>query len=63
MVEETTDISNREKSNFVIRWVAKDFQVHEEFTCLSNVTSIASATLDKYDKGCNDWNELKYQQN
>ena len=31
MVDKTTDISKREKSTIVIRWVARDFQVHEEF--------------------------------
>ena len=45
MVDETTDISNREQSTIVIRWVAQDFQVHEEFIGLYNVPSIDSATL------------------
>ena len=45
MVDETTDISNREKSTIVIRWVAQDFQMHEEFIGLYNVPSIDSATV------------------
>ncbi len=45
MVDETTDISNREQSTIVIRWVAEDFQVYEEFIGVYNVPSINSATL------------------
>lgn len=45
MVDETTDISNREQSAVVFRWVTQDFQVHEEFIGVYNVPSIDSATL------------------
>ena len=45
MVDKTTDISNREQSTIVIRRVAQDFQVHEEFIGLYNVPPIDSATL------------------
>ena len=54
MVDKTTDISNREQSTIVIRWVAQDFQVHEEFIGIYNVPSIDSATLVGMIKGCND---------
>ena len=45
MVDETTDISNREQSTIVIRWVTQDFQVHEEFIGIYNVPSMDLATL------------------
>lgn len=45
MVDETTDVSNKEQATVVIRRVTEDFQVHEEFVGLYQVATIESATL------------------
>ena len=45
MIDETTDVSNREQATVVIRWVSEDFKVHEEFVGLYHVDSIDSASL------------------
>ena len=45
MIDETTDITNREQVTLVIRWVTEDLQVHEEFIGLYTVHSIDAATL------------------
>ena len=45
MMDETTDISNKEQSVMVLRWVSEDFEVNEEFLGLYHVPSIDAATL------------------
>ena len=45
MVNETTDVSNREQVSLIDRQVTKELQVHEEFVGLYNVPSIGAATL------------------
>ena len=45
MVDETTDISNKEQLVMCIRWVNKRFQPHEEFIGLYHVESTQSSTL------------------
>jgi len=45
MVDETTDVSNREQVVLCIRWVSKDFEVHEDFIGLYKVDQIDARTL------------------
>lgn len=45
MMDETTDISNNEQTTIVIRWVADNLEVHEEFLGLYHVPSIDAHTL------------------
>ena len=45
MMDETTDISNNEQTTIVIRWVADNLEVHEEFLRLYHVPSIDAHTL------------------
>lgn len=45
MMDETTDVSNKEQSVIVLRWISEDFEVNEEFLGLYNVPSIDAATL------------------
>ena len=45
MMDETTDISNKEQSVMVLRWVSEDLEVNEEFLGLYHVPSIDAATL------------------
>ena len=45
MIDETTDISNKEQVVVVFRRVDEDFEVHEEFIGLYEVMSIDAATL------------------
>ena len=45
MMDETTDISNKEQVTFTIRWVSEDLEVHEEFIGLYEVPAIGAATL------------------
>ncbi|XP_011409130.1 PREDICTED: zinc finger MYM-type protein 1-like [Amphimedon queenslandica] len=47
MADETTDISNHEQLVIVIRWIAKDFIVHEEFIGLYELSVTDSATMVK----------------
>ena len=47
MMDETTDVSNREQSTLVFRSVTDNFDVHEEFLGLYQVPSIDSLTLKK----------------
>ena len=45
MVDETTDISNKEQVVICIRWVDNDFEPHEEFIGLHQVESTTSTNL------------------
>lgn len=45
MVDETTDISNKEQLVVCIRWVDKSLQPHEEFIGLYHIDSTQSSTL------------------
>ena len=45
MMDETTDISNKEQVTFTIRWVSEDLEVNEDFIGLYEVPAIDSATL------------------
>ena len=45
MVDETTDVSNREQVVICIRWVSKNFDVHEDFIGLYKVDQIDAGTL------------------
>ena len=45
MIDETTDITNQEQVTVVMRRVAEDFEVYEEFLGLYSVSSIDAATL------------------
>lgn len=45
MVDETTDVSNREQVVLCLRWVDERFDVHEEFTGLYTVDNISANTL------------------
>ena len=45
MVDETTDVSNREQVVICIRWVSKIFDVHEDFIGLYKVDQIDAGTL------------------
>ena len=45
MMDETTDISNKEQVTFTIRWVSEDLEVNEEFIGLYQVLAIDAATL------------------
>ena len=45
IMDETTDVSNKEQSAIILRWVSKDFGVSEEFVGLYNVPFIDAATL------------------
>jgi len=45
MVHKTTDVSNREQVVLYIRWVSKDFEVHEDFIGLYKVDQIDARTL------------------
>ena len=45
IMDETTDISNKEQSVIVLRWVSEDFEVNEEFLGVYNVPTIDAATF------------------
>lgn len=45
MIDETTDISNKEQLVICIRWVDKSLQPHEEFVGLYHIESTQSSTL------------------
>ena len=45
MMDETTDISNKEQVTFTIRWVSDNLEVHEEFIGLYEVPAIDAVTL------------------
>ena len=45
MVDETSDVSNREQVSMIVRQVTEDLQVHKEFVGLYCVPSIDAATL------------------
>lgn len=45
MVDETTEMSNREQVVLCLRWVSEKFEVHEEFIGLYMVESIDANTL------------------
>ena len=45
MVDETTDISNREQVVLVFRWVEDDLTVHEDFFGLYQTDTIDVRTL------------------
>ena len=45
MMEETTDVSNKEQVVIVMRRVSESFEVHEEFLGLYEVSSIDASTL------------------
>ena len=45
MVDETTDISNREQVVLVFRWVAEDLTVHEDFFGLYQTDTIDAKAL------------------
>ena len=45
MMDETTDVSNKEQTTIVIRWVSEHLEVHEEFLGLYHVPSIDAVTL------------------
>ena len=63
MMDETTDVSNKEQVVIVMRRVSESFEVHEEFLGLYEVSSIDASTLttvakdvfarmNKYNKRC-----------
>ena len=45
MVDETTDISNKEQVVFCLRWVDHEFEVHEEFIGLHAIDSTDASYL------------------
>ena len=45
MVDEMTDKVNKEQVTLIVRWVAEDFEVREEFLGLYHVNSINAATI------------------
>ena len=45
MIDETTDVSNKEQVVVCIRWVDEDLQAHEEFIGLYQVESTAATVL------------------
>ena len=45
MVDETTDVSNKEQVTIFLHWATDNFQVHEEFLGLYHVDSIDAATI------------------
>lgn len=45
MIDETTDVSNKEQTTIVVRWVSEHLEVHEEFLGLYHVPSIDAVTL------------------
>ena len=45
MMDETTDISNKEQVTFTIRWVSENLEVNEEFVGLYGVPAIDAETL------------------
>ena len=45
MMDETTDISNKEQVTFTIRWVSDNLEVHEEFIGLYEVPAVDAVTL------------------
>ena len=45
MIDETTDISNRERVVACMRWVSADFDVQEDFIGLGQVDGIDVGTL------------------
>ena len=45
MIDETTDISNKEQVVVCLRWVDKALEAHEEFIGLHQVESTASTVL------------------
>ena len=47
MVDETTDIANKEQVVIVLRWVGSDLSVNEEFIGLYAVDSIQALMLKK----------------
>lgn len=52
MMDETTDAANKEQVTIVFRLVTNDFEVHEEFLGLYEVSSIDASTLVKVMKDC-----------
>ena len=52
MIDETTDISNREQVTIVIRRVDEDLEVYEEFIGLYQVDSICAERLTEVIKDC-----------
>ena len=52
MVDKTTDKANKEQVTLIIRWVAEDFEVHEEFLGLYHVNSTNAATITDAEKWC-----------
>ena len=45
MVDETTDIANREQLVVCLRWVDDSFESHEDFIALHEIRSISAATI------------------
>ena len=45
MVDETTDVANKEQLTFVIRWVDESLDVHEEFLGLYNLSSTTADSI------------------
>ena len=52
MVDETADISNRDHVVIVLRWIASDLQVYEDFIGLYAADDIKAATLAAIVKDC-----------
>ena len=52
MMDEETDVSNREQATLVFRSVTDNFDVYEEFLGIYNVPSIHSMTLKKVIEDC-----------
>ena len=42
LVDETTDVLNREQATVVIRWINNDMQINEEFIGLYKILSVHS---------------------
>ena len=47
MMDETTDVSNKEQLTIVLRWVTEDYEVNEEFIGMYHVPTIDAETLTK----------------
>ena len=58
MLDETTDVSNKEQTAIVLRSVSEDLEVHEEFLGLYNVPCIDAVTLTKGCQRCPDKDEF-----
>ena len=52
IVDEATDISNKEQLNICIRWVDNNFEIHEDPIELIPVPKTDSATLTGAIKDC-----------